>query len=85
LDAVKQAVAEKVLEILVSIVNTDEVKQNPDLNLFDAGIIDSLGMVQLMVALSEQLGVAVSPAEIERQDWETPRKIIGYVENRIGK
>ena len=85
MDAVKQAVAEKVLEILVSIVNTDEVKQNPDLNLFDAGIIDSLGMVQLMVALSEQLGVAVSPAEIERQDWETPRKIIGYVENRIGK
>lgn len=85
MDTVKQSVDDKILDILVLITNTDEVKRDLNMNLFDAGILDSLGMVQLMVALSEEFGVGISPAEIEREEWETPNKIIAYVENHIRK
>ncbi len=75
--------SEKVMNILAEITETDEVKKNPDLRLFDSGVLDSLGTVQLMVALSEQFGVEISPAEVEREEWATPKKIISYMEKRI--
>ena len=74
----------KVIDILEQITGTDQVRHNPDLALFDDHILDSLGMVELMVALSEDFGVEISPAQIEREQWASPRKIIAYMENRIG-
>jgi D-alanine--poly(phosphoribitol) ligase subunit 2 len=74
---------EKVIALLERITGTDEVRKNPDLDMFDAGILDSLGMVELMVGLSEELKLEISPAEIVREEWSTPRKIVGYVENRL--
>ncbi len=73
-----------VLNILEQITGTDQVRRDPDLALFDLDILDSLGTVELIVALSEKFGVEISPAEIERQQWASPRKIIAYMEERVG-
>jgi D-alanine--poly(phosphoribitol) ligase subunit 2 len=75
--------AEKVLDELEHITGTDQVKQDLDLALFDESILDSLGTVELMVALSENFGIDISPAEIDRAMWSTPRKIISYIENKM--
>jgi D-alanine--poly(phosphoribitol) ligase subunit 2 len=85
LETVKQTTAEKILDILVTVTNTDEFKCKLDMNLFDAGILDSLAMVQLMVALTEEFGMEISPAEIEREEWATANKIIAYVDAHIKK
>jgi len=37
-----------------------------------------------MVMLSDELGLELAPAEIERTEWATPRKIVAYVESRVG-
>ncbi len=73
-----------VLNILEQVTGTDQVRRNPDLALFDLDILDSLGTVELIVALSEKFGVEISPAEIERQQWASPRKIVAYMEERVG-
>ncbi len=73
-----------VLNILERVTGTDQVRRNLDLALFDLEILDSLGTVELIVALSEKFGVEISPAEIERQQWASPRKIIAYMEERVG-
>jgi len=39
--------------------------------------------VELMVALSEEFGIDISPAEFEREQWATPRRIVAYIERRI--
>ncbi len=78
------ATSADVMNILEQITGTDQVRRNPDLALFDLDILDSLGTVELIVALSEKLGVEISPAEIERQQWASPRKIIAYMEERVG-
>jgi D-alanine--poly(phosphoribitol) ligase subunit 2 len=83
LDTADATTADKVLDILVIITKTDEVRKNRDLKLYDVGLLDSLGTVQLMVGLSEKFDVEISPAEFERAEWATPQKIIDYMENRI--
>ncbi len=72
----------RVLDILERITGTDQVRRDLDVALFDQGLLDSLGMVELILALSEELGVDISPAEIEREQWATPRRIIAYLKQR---
>ena len=37
-----------------------------------------------MVALEEAFGLELSPSEVSRQEWGTPRKIVAFVEARLG-
>jgi len=76
------AIEPQVFEALEKITGTDQVRLDPDLALFDQGLLDSLGLVELIVALDERLGIEISPAEIERSQWATPRRIIAYLERR---
>lgn len=78
------SVAETVLRILSAIAETDEVRDNPDLRLFDLAVLDSLKTVELMVALSQEFGVEISPAEFEPEQWATPKRIVADVERRVG-
>ena len=73
----------KILSILERITGTNQVRRDLDLPLFDEGLLDSLGLVELMVALSDEFGIDISPAEIERSQWATPRKIIAYIQERL--
>ena len=79
MESAVKSVADRTLNVLSSVTNTKEVKRNLDLKLFDAGILDSLGAVLLIVALSEEFGIEISPSEIERDDLATPRKIIEFI------
>ncbi len=76
-------IADKILQLLASVAETDEVFANLDLPLYDHDVLDSMKTVELMVALEQELGVKVSPAEFEREMWKTPRKIIADIEQRL--
>ena len=76
--------AEIVLRELELVTATKEVSRDLDLPLYEEGLLDSLGTVELIVALSECLEIQISPAEVDRQQWATPRKIIAYLEQRVG-
>lgn len=75
---------DKVIEVLKSVSETDEVQKNPDLALYDLQILDSMKTVQLMVAFSQEFKVDISPAEFERERWATPRMIVADIESRLG-
>ncbi len=74
----------RVLSILQQITGTDQVRRDPAVLLFDRHLLDSLGMVELMVQLSEEFGVDISPAEIDRAQWASPRLIVEYMQQRVG-
>jgi D-alanine--poly(phosphoribitol) ligase subunit 2 len=80
----RTSVAEHVLSALETVARTDEVRRNQDVDLFELDLLDSLGMVELMVLLSDGLGLELSPAEIDRDEWTTPRRIVAFVEGRVG-
>lgn len=76
-------VAESVLKELEKYTGTDEVRKNLNVELFQEKLLDSLATVELLLALSQDLGVEVAPSEIDRELWATPSKIIQYFEERL--
>ena len=77
--------AEKVLAVLANVTEVDEVRHNLDLRLYNLDVLDSLKTIELIVAFSEKLGVEVSPAELDRDQWATPRGIVAFMEDRLGR
>lgn len=76
---------DKILSILAEVAETDEVRTDPELALYDLQVLDSMKTVQLIVALGEQLHVEISPAEFEREAWATPRKLVEDVLRRLAQ
>jgi D-alanine--poly(phosphoribitol) ligase subunit 2 len=75
--------AERILEVLAHVAESDEVCSNPDLALYDLQVLDSMKTVELIVALSAEIGVEISPAEFERENWATPRQLVADVLGRL--
>ena len=76
--------AEKTLQTVAEVVDSNRVLTEPDLPLFDSGLLDSLGIVTLISRLSDEFGIEISPAEFEREDWATPARIVHDIERRAG-
>jgi D-alanine--poly(phosphoribitol) ligase subunit 2 len=77
------ATADQILNVLASVTETDEVRTQPDMALYDLQVLDSMKTVELIVALGREVGVEVSPAEFDREAWATPRKLIADVQRRL--
>jgi len=75
--------AEKVLAVLADVTESNEVRRDLELPLYDLQILDSLKTVELIVAFAQEFGVEISPAEFERAEWATPGKIVTYMEHKI--
>ncbi len=63
--------AQKILDLLVSVTETEEVRSNLDLSLYDSHVIE------------QEFGIQVSPAEFDRESWATPRKIVADIQRRL--
>ena len=68
-----EAIKNGVLDILADLTGSD-------LNLFETGLLDSMGTVQLLLELQSQFGVDAPVSEFDRKEWDTPNKIIAKVE-----
>lgn len=71
----------EVLSILEEVCETDAVRDNLDIELFNEGLLDSFGTVALLVTIEERLGIMVGISEFDRELWATPNKIIHLLEN----
>ena len=78
------SIADRVLTVLVDIAETEEVRQNLDLRLYDQYVLDSFKTIELIVGFSEAFGIEISPAAFEPEQWATPRKIVAYIEREVG-
>ncbi|PIH00926.1 D-alanine--poly(phosphoribitol) ligase subunit DltC [Clostridium combesii] len=74
---------EKILNILVDVCGDDEVIEDKDINLFDSGFLDSLGIIELLLQIEEVLSLKIQPTEITREDIQTPNKVIELILKRV--
>ena len=74
---------DQILNFLAQVAETDEVRTNPDLALYDLQILDSMKTVELITALMEELGVAISPSEFDREAWATPALLVADIQKRL--
>ena len=68
-------VKSQVLEIIDELFMED-VSDMMDEDLFDAGVLDSMGTVELIVELENRFGIRVPVSEFGRDDWNTANKIV---------
>ena len=73
----------QILDILAAVAETDEVRNRPDLRLYEDQVLDSMKTVELIVAVGRELGVEISPAEFEREAWATPALFVSDIERRM--
>lgn len=65
----------EVIDILVEVCQDEVVKENPDIELFQTGLLDSFGTVELLIQIEERLGILVPISEFDRDLWNTPTNI----------
>ena len=65
----------EVIEIIDELFMED-VSDMMDEDLFDAGVLDSMGTVELIVELGNRFDIRVPVSEFGRDDWNTANKIV---------
>ena len=73
----------KVLDMLEDICDDDAVREERDIDLFDAGLLDSMAAIELLVAIEEEFGVQIAPTAVDRDEMNTVNKIIHQIEVRL--
>ena len=68
-------VKSEVIEIIDELFMED-VSDMMDEDLFDAGVLDSMGTVELIVELESRFAIRVPVSEFGRDDWNTANKIV---------
>ena len=70
----------KIMAILNDICGADDGELEPDLDLFEAGLLDSFGVVQLLVELETHFNVVLDIESLSRDEIATPAKLTRRVE-----
>ncbi|MEI4790154.1 D-alanine--poly(phosphoribitol) ligase subunit 2 [Bacillus sp. FJAT-53060] len=65
----------EVYSIIAEVCQEDVVKENPEIAIFEEGLLDSFGTVELLMAIERQLGITVPITEFDRDVWDTPNHI----------
>lgn len=58
----------------------EDVSDTMDEDLYDAGVLDSMGTVELIVELEGHFDINIPVSEFGRNDWNTANKIIAGIE-----
>lgn len=56
------------LEILENVCETDEIREDLDMDLFEAGLIDSLSSINILLEIEEKLGIKLQITDLEKSD-----------------
>ena len=65
----------EVIEIIDELFMED-VSDMMDEDLFDAGVLDSMGTVELIVEIENRFDIRVPVTDFGRDDWNTANKIV---------
>ena len=68
----------EVIEIIDELFMED-VSDMMDEDLFDAGVLDSMGTVELIVEIENRFDIRVPVTEFGRDDWNTANKSVAGI------
>ena len=77
------ATESRLLDIIEEIADDPVVRDEPDIDLFEEGLLDSIAAIELLVTIESEFNVRISPTELEREEMNTVNKIIARVRERL--
>jgi acyl carrier protein len=82
----KEAEMERFVELLHDIANVQGVELPADgESLFDAGVLDSFGMLEFLTSLEKDLNVTIPDEDLVPSNFDTIAKIRSYLNGRARK
>lgn len=72
-------IEETVIKLLNDLCGADEGELQPDLDLFEAGLLDSFGIIQLFTQLEDAFGISLQIETIPRDRIATGARIAALV------
>ncbi len=74
---------DKILIILQSVAQSrTPIAIGPDASLFDAGVLDSFRLLDLVMGLEEAFGIKIPDADLTAQKFESVNLIAKYVQSK---
>lgn len=68
------------LEIMESVCETEEVRDDPNLDLFEAGFIDSLSVINIILEIENKLKIRLQPTDFETKDISSVNNFKAFLE-----
>lgn len=59
----------------------EDISDMMDEDLFDAGVLDSMGTVELVIELESKFNIKIPVSDMGRDDWNTGNKIVQGVKD----
>ena len=59
----------------------EDISDMMDEDLFDAGVLDSMGTVELVIELENKFNIKIPVSDMGRDDWNTGNKIVQGVKD----
>ena len=72
-----------ILVMIEELCGDEIVREDPDIDLLEEGLIDSLDYIELLLKIEDEFGLKMSPSELTREEMATPNRIIAVVEKRL--
>jgi len=79
----REELEQKVLDLVAEIAGDDCVYDERDLDLFEEDLFDSMAAIEFLVTVEDVFGVSIAPTELEREEMNTPNKIIDRIAERL--
>lgn len=76
-------VEESTLDMLEEICADDIIREERDIDLFEAGLLDSMRAIELLVGIESTFGIEIAPTAVEREEMNSVNKIIHQIEIRL--
>lgn len=76
-------VEDKILQLVADICGDSCIWDERDLDLFEEGLFDSMAAIEFLVSVEDEFGVAIAPTELERDEMNTPNKIVARIIERM--
>lgn len=73
---------QQVLEMLVELCEDDIILENQDIDLFEEGLLDSFGTINLLVEIENRFNISVPITDFNREEWNTPNRIVAELAER---
>lgn len=74
---------EKVLDMLIEVTGSDDIAEEKDTDLFEAGLLDSLGIIEVLLKIEEVFGLKLQPTDLEREDMATVNNLVEFLKTKI--
>ncbi len=70
---------DRIVDMIIQLTGYEELKNEPDVDLIEEGILDSLSFMELIIELENEFDIEIQPTQIPSDTWKSVDGIVGMV------